>query len=466
MLSAPITRAWKRFALVVSATLVVVAMAVPAHAASLTQTWAKRYVGGTDFQYAKSLAVSPDGGTVYVTGISAGPKQEGDPYDVFATIAYDTGNGQMRWIDRYAFAHVDNWASTIVVTPDGQRVFVTGATPDGYPIVAYDATTGHRLWVRSVMPAGYVGFEGTLAVSPDSKLVYFSGEVQVGDGPDSRLVTRAYTTVTGVKVWGVSVAAPAGLQVTPRAMAVDRGGLRLFITGAVGNLQQYPSTNPPDFVTVGLNATTGVLLWTRVYDGPAKGGDDPAAITVTPDGHHVLVAGSSGGASGLPQYAVVSYAAATGTPEWVARDGAQTAWRSAAGMAMNPSATVVYVTGTESTPSVAGARYSTVAFAVSGGAKLWSRAFTGPTSAVEGKAVVVSPDGLYVYVTGQAYRQDIATYATVAYVASTGDRITTAWYLGTQTYALPEAIGVSPSGDVFVTGRGGGAFATVAYDLG
>ena len=110
-----------------------------------------------------------------MTGISAGPEQQGDPYDVFATIAYNTSNGEMRWIDRYAFAHIDNWASTIVVTPNGQRVFVTGATPAGYPIVAYDASSGDRLWVKSVMPAGYTGFEGTLAVSPDSSRVYFSG---------------------------------------------------------------------------------------------------------------------------------------------------------------------------------------------------------------------------------------------------------------------------------------------------
>ena len=31
--------------------------------------------------------MSPDGRTAYVTGISAGPNHEGDPYDAFATIA-------------------------------------------------------------------------------------------------------------------------------------------------------------------------------------------------------------------------------------------------------------------------------------------------------------------------------------------------------------------------------------------
>jgi len=46
----------RRLGMVIAAAMVVLAMAVPAHAASLTQAWAERYVGGTDFQYASSLA--------------------------------------------------------------------------------------------------------------------------------------------------------------------------------------------------------------------------------------------------------------------------------------------------------------------------------------------------------------------------------------------------------------------------
>jgi hypothetical protein len=464
MLSAPSTRTWTRFALVVSATIVIVAMAVPAHAASLTQTWAQRYVGGTDFQYAKSLAVSPDGGTVYVTGISAGPAQIGDPYDVFATIAYDTSNGDVRWLDRYAFADGDNWASKIVVTPDGKFVFITGATPDGYPVVAYDAATGDRLWVKSVSPAGYVGFEGTLAVSPDSKLVYFAGEVAIGDGPSSRIVTRAFDTMTGAKVWGAKIDAPAGLQARPNAMTLDQQGAHLYVAGAIGNLNAYPSDNPPDFVTIAYDASTGGHVWTRTYAGPVNGGDEAEAVAVTPNGMHVIVAGSSGGSNGQPRYAVLSYAAPTGAKEWVTRDGSPSVWRSLEGMTLNPAGTTIFVTGSES--DVYGGRYRTVAYSVANGAKLWSKAFTGKGSSADAQAIAASPDGMYVYVTGSANDGTRDTYATVAYMATTGQRVATAWYDGPEgVYALPEGIGVAPGGRVFVTGRGGGAFATVAYTL-
>jgi hypothetical protein len=103
---------------------------------------------------------------------------------------------------------------------------------------------------------------------------------------------------------------------------------------------------------------------------------------------------------------------------------------------------------------------------VTDGAKLWGKAFTGKGSHAEAKAIAASPDGSYVYVTGSASDGSRDTYATVAYRASTGQRVAAAWYDGPDgVYALPEAIGVSP-GMVFVTGRGGGAYATVAYEMG
>ena len=463
MLTTHAVRAWKRLGMMIAAAMVVMAMAVPAHGASLTQAWAERYVGGSDFQYASSLAVSPDGGTIYVTGISAGPEQAGDPYDVFATIAYNTATGEMRWIDRYAFAPIDNWASTIVVTPNGQRVFVTGATPAGYPIVAYDAATGDRLWVKSVMPAGYTGFEGTLAASPDSMRVYFSGEVLIGDGPQTKLVTRAYNTATGAKAWGATLMPLAGAQITPEAIAVDTAGLRLFVTGSMGELDQAPSDNPPDFVTVGYRATTGAHLWTRTYDG-AKGADYGRAVAVTPDGMSVIVAGTSGRPNGTPRCAVLSYAAATGTTQWRVRSGPPSVGRDVAGMTVDQSGTMIYVTGSEFVAGTAQSHYRTMAFSVASGARMWSKAFYGRDGGpADATAIGVSPT--YLYVTGAAFDGTRDTYATVVYMASTGQRIATAWYDGPDAvYATPEALGVGPGG-VFVTGRGGGAYATVAYEL-
>jgi hypothetical protein len=449
------------------AALLVAAMAVPAHAATLSQTWAERYVGGTDFQYASSLAMSPDGRTAFVTGISAGPNHEGDPYDVFATIAYDTATGATRWIARYSDADVDNWASMIVISPDGQRLFVTGATPNGYPVVAYDAATGTRLWVSHAAGPGYVGSHGRLAVSPNGLRVYFTGETQIGDGPDSELLTVAFRTATGSAAWSRTVVDPSG-QVRPEAIRVDPQGRRLFITGSTGDLNQYPSPTPPDFITVAYRTGSGGQLWVKRYDGTGHGYDQAFAVSVTPNGQRVIVAGTSTGTSGLPQYAVIAYGAVGGETIWVTRDGGSTIRRSVAAMTMDRAGTRVFVTGSESTGDWSANRYRTVAFSVEAGTKVWSKAFNGATVA-NAHAIAISADGSYVFVTGGADSTAApyyTHYATVAYRVDTGDKVASARYVGGPNGgAEAEAIGVSPSGGIFVTGRGGGAFATVAYQL-
>jgi hypothetical protein len=230
----------------------------------------------------------------------------------------------------------------------------------------------------------------------------------------------------------------------------------------MGTLDQ-PTNNPSDFVTVGYGATTGAQLWTRTYDG-AKSGDDARAVAVTPNGVHVIVAGTSGSVNGTPRYAVLSYTAATGTRDWAVRSGSPSVWRSVAGMTLDQSGTMVYVTGSESPVGTGQSHYRTMAFSVANGAKVWSRAFVGRGGGTaDATAIGVSPT--YLYVTGSAFDGTRDTYATVVYMASTGQRIATAWYDGPEgVYAIPEALGVGPGG-VFVAGRGGGAYATVAYEL-
>ena len=181
----------------------------------------------------------------------------------------------------------------------------------------------------------------------------------------------------------------------------------------------------------------------------------------------VIVAGTSTGTSGLPQYAVIEYNAAGGGTIWVTRDGASNLRRSVAAMTMDRAGTRVFVTGSESTGDWQANRYRTVSFLVATGTRVWSTAFNGDTVAAP-HAIAMSADGGYVFVTGGA--DTVAApyylgYATVAYRADTGQQVASARYVGPNDYAEAEAIGVSSNGGIVVTGRGGGAFATVAYRL-
>lgn len=457
-----------RAVLVLSTTMMVAAMTLPAHAASLTQTWADRYVGGTDFQYAQSLAVSPDGSMVYVTGISAGPINEGDPYDAFATIAYDAATGDVVWLDRYSDWEIDNWASTVVVSPDGQRVYVTGLTPNGYPIVSYDAATGERLWVSHAPRDTGVGSDGELTVSPDSQRVYFTGEIMIGDGPASELLTAAFRASTGATIWSDRFAGPDGMQIRPSAIAIDHGGRRLYVAGTTGDLNQFPTPNPPDIATVSYQAASGVRRWVKLYDGPAHLTDFGQALVVAPNGRSVIVGGFSETSTRTYQSVVVSYRRAGGMA-WATRSGTSSVNRFLSALTINRSGSTLYATGEQGPPGESWGQYRTMSLSASTGAIGWSRSYgTGVTA--DATAIAMSPDDAVVYVTGgtdTAALNFYTSYATVAYNASTGSQIAAARYTPSPTpSAFAESIGVSPSGAVFVTGHGGGAFATVAYKLG
>src|SRR5262249_9187593 len=90
------------------------------------------------------------------------------------------------------------WASTLrdagqpveAASPDGTRLFVSGAGKVGFETVADSAATGARLWARAYQPATYSN-PTAIAVSPDGARVYVTGHTARGGA------TVAYETRTG-----------------------------------------------------------------------------------------------------------------------------------------------------------------------------------------------------------------------------------------------------------------------------
>ncbi|HLQ62831.1 MAG TPA: hypothetical protein VK131_13300, partial [Candidatus Acidoferrales bacterium] len=108
------------------------------------QLWVRRYDGpgnslGSD-DAARSVAVSPGGGTVFVTGYS-----QGTTSDEYATVAYDAATSAQLWVSRYdGPASLGAEANSVAVSPGGGAVFVTGSSDGGsngedYATVAYNA---------------------------------------------------------------------------------------------------------------------------------------------------------------------------------------------------------------------------------------------------------------------------------------------------------------------------------------
>src|SRR5205823_1369367 len=119
------------------------------NASTGSRVWSMRYKGpggpGAREDIAGSLAVSPDGTEVFVTGASNGGLTT---YEDYATVAYKASTGTKLWVARYdgPDSGVDG-ASSLAVSPDGTKVFVTGSSDGVYATIAYSAAAGAQLWV-------------------------------------------------------------------------------------------------------------------------------------------------------------------------------------------------------------------------------------------------------------------------------------------------------------------------------
>ena len=144
--------------------------------------WVSRYNGPANgFENASGVAASPDGSRVFVTGHSTGTPTGMD----YATLAYDASTGNKLWLKRYnGPGNGDDSAYSVAASPDGSRVFVTGASAGtggfgglDYATVAYDASTGDRLWVKRYNGPGTLDAEEahSVAASPDGSKVFVTG---------------------------------------------------------------------------------------------------------------------------------------------------------------------------------------------------------------------------------------------------------------------------------------------------
>src|SRR5438477_501332 len=143
---------WGRLFRVCSPALVVVGVlaAMPSSASATiggTELWARRYDGtGNSSDSAISAAASPDGSKVFVTGQSTGTASG---YD-YATVAYAASTGAELWAKRYnGPGNGDDLANSVAASPDGSKVFVTGQSAGAaahggsdYATIVYDASSG------------------------------------------------------------------------------------------------------------------------------------------------------------------------------------------------------------------------------------------------------------------------------------------------------------------------------------
>jgi WD40 repeat protein len=384
------------------------------------QLWVKRYNGpGSSDDLARSLAVSPSGGRVFVTGESQGAESGID----YATVAYNAATGARLWASRYNDpGNGYDSARSMAVDPNGRMVFVTGLSGGAgpghstrsarqqsgqdYATVAYNATTGAQVWVKRYNGPGNSD-DGALsvAISPSGEAVFVTG-FSPGATLDSDYATVAYNAATGAQEWVKRYNGPGNSDDSASSVAVSPGGGTVFVTGESPGV-----TSASDYATVAYNAATGGQMWVKRYNGPNDHPDGASSMAVSPSGGTVFVTGSSYGVTSGSDYATVAYNAATGAQVWVKRYNGP-GFDIANSVAVSADGRKVFVTG--SSTSVG---YATVAYNAATGAQLWFGRHSGPHKSIgPATSVTVSPTGGTVFVTGYIFGATSgADYVTIAY---------------------------------------------------
>jgi hypothetical protein len=422
---------------------------------------------------ARSVAISSDGTKVFVTGSSRGAGSDTN----YTTVAYAPSTGAILWAKRYnGPENVGDEAYAVAASPDGSRVFVTGAVNTGlfgfnpdYATVAYDASTGATLWVRRYNgPQNHLDYAYAIAASPDGTTVFVTGQSD-GAASQADYATIAYDAATGATLWIRRYDGPGDNVDGAGSVAISPNGSKVFVTGgSIGATSSY------DYATIAYDASTGATMWTRRYNGPGNDSDLAHAIATSPDGSKVFVTGSSIASGHLDDYLTIAYDAASGAVVWAGRyNGPGDHIDLSFSLTASADGTKVFVTG-QSLGETSFYDYATVAYDASTGAPLWTRRYNGPGNGNDGGYDVAgSSDGSKVFVTGYSSESgtSIDDCATIAYDASTGAALWTRRYNGPGNGTdLAHAIATSPDGSaVFVTGESIGAtslsdYVTIAYE--
>jgi hypothetical protein len=461
-----VRRGWLPLAL--AALCLATTLAAPARAAPGDRLWIKGYAGTRGRgDRATSLALSPDGRTVFVTGEQGGLESSTVAYDartgtrlwavhhgavifpivaangshvfvtglavegsVFFTVALDSGTGAVRWTRRHHGPPGSGDApSGIALSPDGQNVFVTGSLTltSGRvkeDTVAYRTHDGATVW--SARWDGPTENDLSARIVAGDTRVFVATTNDEGGARGRDYATLAYDAATGAPLWTRLYDGSADWDATA-GVALGPHGASVFVTG------QSWKADEADFVTIGYRASDGSPLWTSRYAGPRAGYDTPVAITTSPDRAELYVTGLSSGVAGvgLPDYATVALDTVTGTQLWASRYDGPPIGQYDAPIAMSANDTNVFVTGT----SASTRQYAcddgptfvcydrdvlTIAYGADDGARSWVRRYSGSGDRDDrGSAIVVGPEGGRIFVAGEqvttAQRATFPRWVTIAY---------------------------------------------------
>jgi PQQ-like domain len=286
------------------------------------------------------LAVNPDGTTIYMAGTTSSTRRDAH----IVVIAYDAATGRQRWLRYYTSVNRAG-ALAVAVSPDGSTVYVDGVTgaefPSSYSLVvlAYQAATGTLKWAtryanRYTGGAEAVGaFGGPIVLSPGGRDLYVAGNVSSKYG-HRVAATFAFRAATGTCLWlNPDTARGGGGEI-----AVAPGGRTvIFVGDRTGDIAG-------GYAISSYNASTGATRWARRAPVPGNAPPVSTGLVIDPHGDTAFVASSNGGG-----YFMAAWSVARGNVLWTTREAAAKVYYPV-GIALSSDGTRLFVTGTAALP--------------------------------------------------------------------------------------------------------------------
>jgi 6-phosphogluconolactonase (cycloisomerase 2 family) len=389
---------------------------------------------------ANSVMASPDGDHVYVAGSAD---------DAVAVFSRDVASGALTYVgvQKDGVGGVDglDGAYSVAVSPDGAHVYAAGGHDDALVVFARDRVSGELAYLETHKDGtrGVDGLEGArlVAVSPDGDHVYVAAFNDNAVAVFSRPAVDGGLTYLETQQNGAG--GVDGLDAVD-AVAVSPDGHHVYTASWRDDAVAAFSRDP----------TTGALSYLGMHQdgaGGLDGLDGAEWVAVSPDGHHVYAAAGTDDA-----VVVFSRNRATGTLSYVEtqKDGVGVdGLGGACCLAISPDGHHVYVAGPVDDAVTVFSRDPAT------GALTFVEMRRDGVAGVDGLestySVAVSPDGHHVYATGSISDNAVAVFSRdrstgeLTFVEMEQDGVG-----GVNGLYGATSVSVSPDGDhVYVAGR-------------
>ncbi len=373
-------------------------------------------------------------------------------------------DGTPVWTNIYNGPINGNDTAKAIALDAGGNVYVTGAVFTNRSVYDFDYATikyspaGVMLWARFFNGTGNdTDATYALAVDVNSNVIVTGYSTSSGSGED--YATIKYST-SGMALWTNIFNGSGNGEDVARAIAVDGSG-NVYVTGySTGN------GSGQDYATIKYSAS-GVPLWTNHFNGAGNGDDAAKAIVVDVSGNVYVTGYATGTNSFYVDYATIKYSA-NGLPLWTnIYNGAVNGDDGAVAIKLDRDGNA-YVTGESQIVNPGyNSAYATIKYSPAGLA-LWTNFFNGINDSQDVATALALDASGNVYVTGHSQVSGFYIYATIKYSTDGVGLWTNFFGVASNDFLMPYGLALDDSGNVYVTGgpvSGGQSvnYATVKY---